>query len=106
MSTVVFDIETIGQFNELDEEGQAYILKTPKRWRAARSETQTSLWPFSGQMSLYLFQSGHWQRQSLFQGGRRPRLEDFSDNGADFYIWLEKEIFGKIFGAMLKLSSL
>lgn len=51
MSKVIFDIETIGEFEALDEDSQQYLLKYAEDEKEkSESKKRTALWPFTGQI--------------------------------------------------------
>lgn len=93
MSKIVFDIETIGQFNSLDEDVQEYILKYDEdEKKKTETKKKAALWPFTGQIvALAMLDSESDKGKVYFQAPNQEQ-DSFSENGTDFFICSEKEI--------------
>jgi hypothetical protein len=96
MSRVVFDIETAGDFESLDKETQDYFLKRAKN-EEEREETKKSvnLWPFSGEIVAISLLNPESGKGKVFFQAPNQKIENFSEEGADFEISTEKKILEK-----------
>jgi len=96
MSKVVFDIETAGDFESLDKETQDYFLKRAKN-EEEREETKKSvnLWPFSGEIVAISLLNPESGKGKVFFQAPNQKIENFSEEGADFEISTEKKILEK-----------
>lgn len=106
MSKVIFDIETIGEFEALDEDSQQYLLKYAEdEKKKSESKKRTALWPFTGQIvAIGLLnpetEKGkvYFQAPSLSGGNAalsaatNEKIKPFSENNIDFKACSEKEI--------------
>jgi len=93
MSKIVFDIETVGQFNELDEETQEYILKNDEdEEERAESKKKVSLWPFTGQIVAIAMMNPETDKGKVYFQSGEEKIDKFSEDGIDYQICSEKEI--------------
>lgn len=93
MAKVIFDIETIGEFEVLDEDSQEYILKYAEdEKKKTETKRKTGLWPFTGQIvALGLLNPETGKGKVYFQAPNQ-KIKDFCENGTDFKVCSEKEI--------------
>jgi len=93
MSKVVFDIETVGDFESLSKDAQDYILKYAEDEEdKEEAKSKVNLWPFCGQIvALALLNPESGKGKVYFQAPRQ-KMENFSENGVDFAVCTEKQI--------------
>jgi DNA polymerase elongation subunit (family B) len=84
MSTVVFDIETVGMdWNALDEAQRTYLLKNAKSEEEQRLVPQwLSLWPMTGKIVVLAMQNVETGRGRVWYERSGGRLEEKSDDGS------------------------
>ncbi len=93
MSKVVFDIETIGEFEALDEESQDYILKYAEdEKKKSETKKKTGLWPFTGQIVALAILNPDSRKGKVYFQSPGKKIDSFSEDGIDFKVCLEKEI--------------
>lgn len=90
---IVFDIETISEFEGLDKEAQDYILKYDEdEKKKDETKKRTALWPFTGQIvAVCLLDQGSGKGKVYFQAPEK-KIDNFSEGGIDFTACSEKEI--------------
>jgi DNA polymerase elongation subunit (family B) len=96
MSRVVFDIEAVGDFENLDEETQDYFLKYAKDEKEIEEvKKNVNFWPFTGQIvAISLFNPESSKGKVFFQAPDQ-KIENFSEDGIDFEASDEKKILEK-----------
>ncbi len=93
MSKVIFDIETIGEFENLDEDSQDYILKYAEdEKKKSDTKRKTALWPFTGQIIALALLNPETEKGKVYFQAPNKKIAKFSENGADFEACSEKEI--------------
>ncbi len=93
MSRIIFDIETSGNFEDLDKWTQDYILKSSRNEEEKEeAKKSVNLWPLTGQIvAISLFNPDTEKGQVFFQAPDK-KIEPFSENGIDFEAGGEKVI--------------
>jgi len=93
MSRIVFDIETIGEFEALDQDAQEYILKYDEdEKKKSETKEKTALWPFTGQIVALALLNPDTNKGKVYFQAPNEEIKDFSGDNADFKACSEKEI--------------
>lgn len=102
MSRVVFDIETIGvEFESLNEEDQAYILKSAEDEKKTKEiKGRLGLWPFTGEIAAICLFNPDTKRGKTFFQAPNEKLEPFIEEDIEYEALTEKEILTKFWQEM------
>jgi len=93
MSKIVFDIETVGDFEALDKDSQNYLLKHAKTdEEREEAKKNTSLWPLSGQVVTIALLNPDTNKGKVFFQAPKGKIDNFSEDGVDFEVGDEKNI--------------
>lgn len=93
MSKIIFDIETVGQFEALDKESQEYILKYAEDEEDAQQiKSNAGLWPFSSQIVAVALVNPDTDKGKVFFQAPEEKIKSFSEDGIDFESCAEAKI--------------